>query len=209
MANLISEEFNITFSVKEIYDNPDIRRMAQYINKCIGDGEQKYDGVVLLKKSESKDNLFLVHAGNGSAAPYARLCSKISKDINCFAIPYPDDEIKEYPRVITMDYLAEKYVKIIRNIQPHGPYKLFGWCIGANIITEVIHKLEERGENVEEVYLVAALSPHLDNDKKYFNSETEKIILSSLISDDNIKTIIFNETTVEGIWEKFIQNCEA
>lgn len=44
--------------------------------------------------------------------------------------------------------MAAVYVTELRTVQPHGPYHLFGWSFGGNVVQEVAVQLQEAGERV-------------------------------------------------------------
>ncbi len=58
-----------------------------------------------------------------------------------------------------MDELAQHLVLAIREKQPHGPYRLGGFCIGAVIAYEVARQLMAQGEEVAQLVLLEPLNP--------------------------------------------------
>ncbi|MFH0708430.1 thioesterase domain-containing protein, partial [Escherichia coli] len=49
----------------------------------------------------------------------------------------------------TIEEMAAQYVDAMRRVQPHGPYRLAGWCAGGNIAFEMAHQLIAADETVE------------------------------------------------------------
>jgi thioesterase domain-containing protein len=58
-----------------------------------------------------------------------------------------------------LEELAEDYIQILREHQPHGPYRLGGVSFGGILAYEVAQRLRARGEVVEHVLLLDALLP--------------------------------------------------
>lgn len=204
LANEISEKYNVTMAVKEIYDNNTIEKMEKYLSNLELNTDDniinRNKNIVLLKKSESNENMFFIHAGNGTVLPYARLCSQIERDINCYGIPFYMADNIFYPMHVNLEELTKEYVKIIREIQPHGPYKLFGWCVGCSIIFEMIKKFEELGEEVDEIYLEAGLAPNLGRPRPIFNRKEEVTLIKLFVTSDDLLNEILKGNNEKEVW---------
>ncbi|MDX2545245.1 amino acid adenylation domain-containing protein [Streptomyces sp. WI04-05B] len=61
----------------------------------------------------------------------------------------------------TVREMATADVEAIREIQPHGPYLLCGYSFGARVAFEAAYQLEQAGELVEHLFLVAPGQPRL------------------------------------------------
>ncbi|MFJ9426506.1 amino acid adenylation domain-containing protein [Streptomyces sp. NPDC101249] len=57
--------------------------------------------------------------------------------------------------------MAAADVAAIRELQPHGPYLLCGYSFGARVAFEAARQLEQAGERVEQLFLVAPGQPRL------------------------------------------------
>jgi thioesterase domain-containing protein len=57
--------------------------------------------------------------------------------------------------------MAEDYFQAIRSIQPHGPYYLIGYCLGALVMFELAQQLVREGEKTALVLIdpVGAVFP--------------------------------------------------
>jgi amino acid adenylation domain-containing protein len=60
------------------------------------------------------------------------------------------------PVPVTIEAMAEEHLRLIRQLQPHGPYLIGGYCNGGLVAYEVARRLAEAGEPVEPVVLIAA-----------------------------------------------------
>lgn len=61
----------------------------------------------------------------------------------------------------TVREMATADIEAIREIQPHGPYLLCGYSFGARVAFEAAHQLEQAGERVEHLFLLAPGQPRL------------------------------------------------
>jgi thioesterase domain-containing protein len=57
--------------------------------------------------------------------------------------------------------MATRYVEALREVRPHGPYRLGGWSSGGVVAFEMARQLERAGETVERVALLDTPSPAL------------------------------------------------
>lgn len=71
--------------------------------------------------------------------------------INPGEAPYP-----------TIGEMAAEDVKAIRRLQPTGPYTLWGYSFGARVAFETAYRLEQAGERVDHLFLIAPGSPKVD-----------------------------------------------
>jgi acyl carrier protein len=58
--------------------------------------------------------------------------------------------------------MAAADIEVIRKLQPEGPYTLWGYSFGARVAFETAHQLEQAGQVVEALHLIAPGSPRLD-----------------------------------------------
>ncbi len=59
----------------------------------------------------------------------------------------------------TLSELAAAHVQSIRSVQPHGPYRLAGFCFGGNVAAEIAWQLAEAGESIELLALLESSPP--------------------------------------------------
>jgi amino acid adenylation domain-containing protein len=60
----------------------------------------------------------------------------------------------------TVEQMAANYLKEIVSVQPHGPYHLFGYCIGGVLMLEVARQFMARGETIGLLCLIDPVTPH-------------------------------------------------
>jgi thioesterase domain-containing protein len=76
-----------------------------------------------------------------------------------YAIQMMDDDVPKEMDSPSMEDLARLYIRLIRNVQPSGPYRLGGWCLWGWMAYEVARLLEDQGEVVEILLIVDGLAP--------------------------------------------------
>jgi aspartate racemase len=55
--------------------------------------------------------------------------------------------------------MAKHYISDIRKVQPHGPYRLGGVCLGGIVALEMAHQLRAQGEDVGLVAMIDSYYP--------------------------------------------------
>ena len=115
-----------------------------------------HDASLVLLQSRGKGApLFLVHAGDGLALPYANLARRLAGTRPVYALQLLVTD--RLPMVHTrVEEMAAHYVAAVRGVQPRGPFLLGGSCLGALVASEMARLLEAEREEVRLVLLDAA-----------------------------------------------------
>ena len=72
----------------------------------------------------------------------------------------------------TIKEIAAEDIKIVRGLQPVGPYTLWGYSFGARAAFETAYQLEQSGQRVENLFLIAPGSPKVRaKDESTYGSE--------------------------------------
>src|SRR4029079_19527693 len=86
-------------------------------------------GIVPLQTSGTRTPLFLVHPGDGDVLAYPLLARLLGPEQPSYALRANGiDDGRPTPS--SLDELAADYVGAVRQVQPHGPYALGGFCLG-------------------------------------------------------------------------------
>ena len=67
--------------------------------------------------------------------------------------------VEGLPMLKTIDKMADDIVERIGEVQPIGPYRLVGFCAGAQVAFEVALRLRKNGHNVDDLVLINATAP--------------------------------------------------
>ncbi|MGO3326947.1 amino acid adenylation domain-containing protein [Gordonia sp. (in: high G+C Gram-positive bacteria)] len=96
--------------------------------------------------------LFAIHPAIGLAWSFTTLLPHVDDDRPVYGLQNPT--LSGAPAAETIDELAADYVRRIREVAPHGPYRLLGWSLGGLIAQEVGVALQRAGEHVEQLTLL-------------------------------------------------------
>lgn len=132
-----------------LFRAPTIRRFAQAI--ASGESLPHGDCLVPIKVHGNRPPLFCAHHETGEAFCYVLLSEYLAPDQPVYGIRAPDD--LDDPD-LTLEKLADNYLKAMREVQPEGPYHLFGYSQAAKLAYLLAVKLQEAGQDVAYVGLV-------------------------------------------------------
>lgn len=180
-----------------IYENPTVRSMASILAGTSSEAPLDY----VYSSHEDKAPLVFIHTGStGSEAYYAlandiRDCCSFSV-IEQYNIYHPDDIREGIPAI------AAKYIEILKQRQPKGPYNLGGWCYGGMIAYEMACQLKEAGEDMGNLILIDAYIMNSDYDKR--------LVIANQVERVNReyyeKSPLFADFRERGMIETIIEN---
>ncbi|WP_399882057.1 amino acid adenylation domain-containing protein [Streptomyces sp. BBFR51] len=95
----------------------------------------------------SSPPLFLIHPQSGGVSSYVRLAQELGCARRVYGIEAVGYNSDAAP-LTGIPEMARRYVEVITEVQPHGPYLLAGWSFGGNVAHEMTALLEAAGERV-------------------------------------------------------------
>ncbi|MDG3015599.1 non-ribosomal peptide synthase/polyketide synthase [Speluncibacter jeojiensis] len=109
--------------------------------------------VLLRIRGGSGAPVFCVHPITGLAWCYGGLAQYVGGDRPIYGLQSPALTEPDGAQLSLSD-LADRYVREIRSVQPHGPYDLLGWSLGGVIAHAVATRLQAAGESVGSLALL-------------------------------------------------------
>ena len=178
--------FSINISMRDVYMSPTLAELAAALKRS--DPGIRHQNLIPVRPAGTQTPLFLVHALGGGVDYIVNLAPFINADIPIYGMQATGFAPGEEP-LKTIEEMAELYVDAIRQVQPHGPYRVAGWSAGGTIAYEMARTLIEMGERVEFVGLLdtrcfkrmtmdSEIGPPID-----FDANFELIQLLSMILD--------------------------
>jgi amino acid adenylation domain-containing protein len=98
--------------------------------------------------------LFLVHPVGGGVLCYRELARSLGG-----AEPVWGIQADEETEARTLEEMAAAYLRTVREIWPHGPYRLGGWSMGGTLAFEMARQLRQAGGEVDLVFLIDPSAP--------------------------------------------------
>lgn len=132
-----------------LFETENIEAMARFLAQR--QFPLRTEMVRAVKPEGSKTPLLCISSPEVNSIGYVLLARHLDPDQPVYLVQSPPSaEDKVLRMAITqIPDLAARYVDAIRELQPHGPYRLMGMCDGALIAFEIAKLLEDSGDEVE------------------------------------------------------------
>jgi thioesterase domain-containing protein/acyl carrier protein len=157
IARATNRHFGTSLPVQVIFSASSVEKLSALLG---AEGSDAGSRAILLAGQGDARNIFcwpglggypmnLRHLGE-AVAGNGRFYGMQSIGINAGEAPFD-----------SIEAMAAEDVRLIRHLQPSGPYELWGYSFGARVAYEVAHQLQRQGEQVRRVVLLAPGSPQL------------------------------------------------
>jgi indigoidine synthase len=157
MIRDINKKFQCSLPLQVLFEAPTIEELA-----CKVDGEDDMPAsrLVRLETAGNKLPVYCWPGLGGYPMNLKLLANQINIDRPFYGIQAHGINQGETP-FPTIREMAEADIKAIKHVQPHGPYMLWGYSFGARLAFEVAYQLEQSGERIDNLFLIAPGSPKL------------------------------------------------
>jgi len=130
----INKEFASTLPITTIFDAQTLSALAKTLRE-----KNRISSLVPVQTSGSKPPLFMAH----SYLLYRSLSSALGNDQ-----PFYGLRELEKDGNLSIEERALQYIVDMRKVQPHGPYRVAGWCAAGPLAVEISRQLILAGEQV-------------------------------------------------------------
>ncbi|MDJ0703530.1 MAG: AMP-binding protein, partial [Leptolyngbyaceae cyanobacterium MO_188.B28] len=182
MINKINKEFNSTLPLHVLFEAPTIEELARKID---GNETKPSSRLVQLSSEGTKDPIYCWPGLGGYPMNLRLLANTINVDRPFYGVQAYGINTGEEPFPSTRE-MAIADIKEIKRIQLAGPYTLWGYSFGARVAFEVAYQLEQSGEHVENLFLIAPGSPKIQIENEVVHSDqpvfSNKIYVAILFS---------------------------
>jgi thioesterase domain-containing protein/aryl carrier-like protein len=137
-------ERGFTITVPDMFANPTIESLAARLQTR--ESSDSADVAIQINGGTGDRPLFLAHCGNGELLYASALAPHIDRNTSLYGLPaVPVDQAQPE----TIGEMATRMVRMIRSVQPAGPYRVAGWSLGGTIAYEIATQLIGTHEQVE------------------------------------------------------------
>jgi thioesterase domain-containing protein/acyl carrier protein len=154
MIHRINREFNCTLPLHALFEAPTIEKLARKIDSDEIDSSR----LVRLSSMGVKNPVYCWPGLGGYPMNLKLLADEININRPFYGFQAHGINQGEKP-FSSISEMAAEDIKEIKRIQPASPYTLWGYSFGARVAFEVAHQLEQSGESVENLFLIAPGSP--------------------------------------------------
>lgn len=193
IVHRVEREFGVPVPLAEILTNPTVAGVGDHVSGALASVLPSAPGAQLMNEyAPGRENLFLVHAGSGEVTAYAQIAAELADEYNVWALAARPLSTRA-PVDVTVEEIAAGHVASIRAVQPGGPYRVGGWCVGGTFAFGCAAQLEAEGEEVVRLYLLNSYAP-----QSGFYGERTRV---SLAEEQELATTISTEFDL-GIGER-------
>jgi amino acid adenylation domain-containing protein len=162
VINKINSMLTCDLPLQIVFSSPTISKLAQAINNKESDPVSR----LVSFQNKGKDNPIYCWPGLGGYCMNLRLLAeKLGNNRAFFGVQAYGINTGETPYQ-TISEMAAKDIAMIKQNQGSGPYTLWGYSFGARVAFEACYQLEQAGDVVENLYLIAPGSPTVDVDQQ-------------------------------------------
>ncbi|MCW5255275.1 hypothetical protein D5038_02490 [Verminephrobacter aporrectodeae subsp. tuberculatae] len=157
IVQAINREFSARLPIQLIFNAPTIEKLAA----AIGDSKPSSSRAILLAGTEQEVAAIFCWPGLGGYPMNLRaLAETVVGTGRFYGIQSRGLNAGESVSA-SIETIAVEDIHLIRSLQSHGPYRLWGYSFGARVAYETAWQLEQIGETVSELVLLAPGSPQL------------------------------------------------
>ncbi|HVV72550.1 MAG TPA: alpha/beta fold hydrolase, partial [Verrucomicrobiae bacterium] len=139
------------FPLITIFEAPTVEQLANVVQQQAASAANSL--LVPIQPRGTKPPLFLIHGAGGDVLwGYANLAAHLPSDQPVYGIKSRGQAGLDEFR--SLREMAAGYLDVVRELQPHGPYFLGGYCFGGNVAYEMARQFEAQGEKVALVALL-------------------------------------------------------
>ncbi|MFE7619107.1 amino acid adenylation domain-containing protein [Streptomyces sp. NPDC057496] len=177
LVGRVRERLGVPVAARDLFEAPTAAGLAERIGR--GAARRAPVPLLTLRGRGDRPPLFCVHPAVGLGWAYAGLLRELPADVPLYALQArtPADG-GELP--CSIEEMAHDYVRLIRSVRPHGPYRLLGWSLGGHVAHTMAGLLERDGERVELLAMLDAYPPRRTEDPGTKEGAEAEIVAANL-----------------------------
>ncbi|MBI1220617.1 MAG: hypothetical protein GC186_18955 [Rhodobacteraceae bacterium] len=154
----IRQGFGVALGVRTLYEHPTIDALAGLIAAALKPEGPATEDDWRIEPLQTEGSAQPIIAVNDVAIMVSALGHMAEKHpATCVRLFDGTRGIDQTER--TFEEIAAEYAKVVRKVQPKGPYILFGVCVHGNIALETARHLQSEGETITAVILKDVWEP--------------------------------------------------
>ena len=169
----IEKETGKRLPLATLFEHSTIEKLAMKIHS---EEEEKWDALVPIKTTGTKDPVYMIHGGGLNVLFYKPIVDFMDEDQPIYGLQALGLNKPSLP-VTTLEEIAAAYIADLLKVNPLGPYSLTGYSFGGLIAFEMAKQLVEMGKTVKFVGIVDTYLGSVDDKATVSSGKLTKKIL--------------------------------
>ena len=163
MFSEIEKSFGVKLPLATLFRSPTLRALSHEI--AHGANPADWQTLVRIQPHGDRTPFFCVHGFGGGVIGYSDLAAELGNDQPFIGLQASGFDGRQ---AVDTDVraMAARYLETIKEIQPHGPYLLGGYCFGGVVAFEMAFQLQEQGEKAALVAIFEGFAPRRGSEKE-------------------------------------------
>lgn len=151
LLNRIEHRLGVELSLASLLDASTVERQAALIRKA----GKRFAGAPARDNIVAAIPLFYL----GGYPTFRPLMQRLSAQRQFHSLGMQESIVRDLVRPVSMARIAERFVSLVRERRPHGPYMFAGWCSHGLLALEMAQQLRAQGEDVPLIVLIEGHNP--------------------------------------------------
>jgi thioesterase domain-containing protein len=161
LKSMLQDRLNWEMALADLFGAPTVAALAQRREQALAENESAVGEswneqsivVQIQAGSSTRAPLFFVHPVGGSVLCYGDLARELGAEQPFYGLQSPVGK-SCWEQGESLEQMASLYIRVMRQVQPTGPYLLGGWSFGGLVVWEMARQLGREGERIALLALI-------------------------------------------------------
>jgi len=150
--------------------------------------------VVKIQPHGSKRPLIAIN----NTGVYYGLAKSLGPDQPVYSLQLFDPSVRDTALPQSLPEIAAGYVRLIRRVQPQGPYELMGWCVAGALAFEIACQLRAEKQEVSRLFLIDSWVPNYFEGLPRLRAVVGEATMRAQIVMADLRSVLWGE---KSAWE--------